>query len=82
VIGEDDAGIRRSLVSAFLGAGYEVTEAATGPEVLQKAIVEQPDVIVMKVVFAGMNGDLVAHRLAEVPGTKAIPIVLFDDSSA
>ncbi len=82
LIAEDDGGVRTRLVDAFAGAGYIVDSVAKGPEVLEKAIVQQPDVIVMKLVLSRMNGDAVAQMLKEMPNTNNIPIVLYDNSSS
>ncbi|MFC1496992.1 response regulator [Verrucomicrobiota bacterium] len=80
LIGEDDTNVNRGLLNMFVQAGYIANSVSQGPEVLEKAIVERPDVVVMKLVFAGMNGDAVANVLKEMPNTKDIPIVLYDDS--
>ena len=53
-----------------------------GPEVLEKAIIERPDLIVLKLVMSSMNGDAVASVLKDMPNTKTIPIVLYDDSGS
>jgi CheY-like chemotaxis protein len=82
LIGEDDGGISQRLANAFAGAGWVVNAASKGPEVMERAIVERPDVIVIKLVMAGMNGDAVAQMLSEMPNTKGIPVVLYDDSDA
>jgi len=82
LLGEDDGGVRKRLAKGLQDAGYEVVEVAQGPEAVEKALIEKPDVIVLKLVFAGMNGDAVARMLREMPTTKGTPIVLYDDSSA
>jgi len=82
LIGEDDRGINESLINVLASEGYVVNSVFSGPEVLEKAIVERPDVIVIKLVMANMNGDAVAQMLKEMPNTRAIPIVLYDDSEA
>jgi CheY-like chemotaxis protein len=82
LLGEDDAAVTEALVPALTEAGYVVEALAKGPEILERAIVSRPDVIVMKLVLAGMNGDAVAGLLKEMPNTKGIPIILYDDSSS
>jgi len=82
LLGEDDGGVRKRLAKGLQDAGYEVVEVAQGPEAVEKALIEKPDVIVLKLVFAGMNGDAVARMLREMPTTKGTPLVLYDDSSA
>ncbi len=80
LVAEDDGSINSRLVSAFAEAGYIVDKVTKGPEVLEKAIIQQPDVIVMKLVLSRMNGDAVAQMLKEMPNTCDIPIVLYDTS--
>lgn len=80
LLGEDDGGVRKRLAKGLEDAGYEVVEVAQGPETMEKALIEKPDLIVMKLVFAGMNGDAVAKMLKEMPTTRGIPIILYDDS--
>lgn len=80
LIGEDDDVTREKLVDAFAAANLLVDSVAKGPEVLEQAIVQRPDVIVVKRVLASMNGDAVAAMLKEMPNTKNIPIILYDES--
>lgn len=82
LIAEDDYGVNQILVGAFADAGYIVESVSKGPEVFEKAIVTRPDLIVIKLVLGGMNGDAVANMLREMPNTKDIPIVLYDDSDS
>ena len=82
LLGEDDAAISAVLVRACAEDGHVVDAVKKGPEVLERAIVERPDVVVVKLVLANMNGDAVAEMLHEMPHTRGIPIVLYDDSSA
>ena len=80
LIGEDEAIINDALVKAFVREGFVVESVAKGPEVVEKAIIGRPDIIVMKQVFENMNGDAVAELLKEMDNTRNIPIVLYDDS--
>jgi CheY-like chemotaxis protein len=80
LIGEDDDVTREKLVDAFAAANLLVDSVSKGPEVLEQAIVQRPDVIVVKRVLASMNGDAVAAMLKEMPNTKNIPIILYDES--
>lgn len=80
LIGEDDDVRREQLVDAFGGANLLVDSVGKGPEVLEQAIVQRPDIIVVKRILASMNGDSVAAMLKEMPNTRDIPIILYDDS--
>lgn len=80
LIGEDDDVVREQLVDACGVANLLVDAVGKGPEVLEQAIVQRPDVIVIKRILASMNGDSVAAMLKEMPNTRDIPIILYDDS--
>lgn len=82
LLAEDDDRARKKLVRVFLDEGYKTDGVSSGPEVLEKAILMRPDVIVTKLVLSGMNGDAVASVLNEMPNTRNIPVVLYDDSNA
>jgi len=80
LLGEDDPVVAGRLVKAFQNVGFEVEEAATGAEVVEKAVVCLPDAVLMRQVLTGMNGDSVAAILQAMPRTQSIPVVLYDES--
>lgn len=80
LLGEDDPLTRDKLADALRGGGYAVETVGRGPDVLEKAIVHKPDVIVLKRVLDGMNGDAVAGMLKEMPNTRNIAVVLYDET--
>jgi CheY-like chemotaxis protein len=82
LIGEDDKAVCQALAGTLADSGYAVDTVFKGPEVLERAIVGKPDVVVMKVVFAGMNGDAVARMMKEMPHTKNVPIILYDETDS
>ncbi len=79
LLGEDDAQVLSSLSETFSHAGYDVEAVTKGPEILEKAILCKPAAIVIKRIFTGMNGDVIASLLKEMPNTKEIPIILYDN---
>jgi CheY-like chemotaxis protein len=80
LLGEDDQEIGDRLGNWFSARGFIVDRASKGPEVLERAIVSRPDVIVMNMILEGMNGGAVADMLKVMPNTQGIPIVLHDDT--
>jgi len=82
MLGEDDAALRDRIAKALADAGYIVETQSTGPDLLERSVVTRPDLIVVKLVLSGMNGDAVANVLKTMPNTKAIPVILYDDSGA
>lgn len=82
LLSEDEEVLRRRLVRGFTDAGYIVEAASSGPEMIERAIVGRPDLIVCRLVMKGMNGNAAANVLKEMPNTQAIPIVLYDDTGS
>ena len=82
LIGEDEDDTREHLVTRLAAAGFVVDGVAKGPEVIEKAVVERPDVVVVKLVLENMNGDTVAGMLQQMDSTRDIPVVLYDDTDS
>ena len=82
LLGEDSAPQKERLCEALAQAGFDVECAQRGPEVIERAILNHPDLIAMRLMFGHMNGDTVARMLAEMPKTQDIPVVLYDDGNA
>ncbi|MDP6524526.1 MAG: response regulator [Kiritimatiellia bacterium] len=77
LLGEDDDKLADVLRRNFERHGYGVTVVPSGPEVLEIAPKGQVDLVVIKEIFTGMNGDKVVSLLKAMPSTKAVPIVLY-----
>ena len=80
LIAEDEKPEARRLSEAFSAAGYDVALVGSGPEVVERAVVNLPDVILMKQVLPTMNGTSVTSLLQALPRTKAVPVILYDAS--
>jgi DNA-binding response OmpR family regulator len=80
LLAEDEAGKRKGIERALKLAGFEVVAVASGPEVVERAIVEKPQVVLLKLVMEKMNGDAAASMLSGIPTTRGIPAVLYDDT--
>lgn len=81
LLAEDDAAIAAGLTKALKQSGFDVNLAATGPELLEKATMLKPDVVLTKEVLKQLNGDAVATMLDVMPSTRGIPVVVYDDSN-
>lgn len=77
ILGESDATIAENMNAWFTNHNYIVEQCPKGPEVLESAIVNRPDAIVMNQILEGMNGSAVADMLAVMPNTKKIPVILY-----
>ena len=58
-----------AAVAVGAGRGAQLGILIKGPEILEKAIIQKPDLIVVKRVLASMNGDAVAGMLNARPPT-------------
>jgi two-component system alkaline phosphatase synthesis response regulator PhoP len=76
LIVDDDAGARRLVEFSLQQDGLEVVTASNGLEALERAQIEQPDVIVMDVIMPVMAGLEACLRLKEIPTTSHIPILI------
>ncbi len=72
----DDEALIRTLVSQALASEYEVLTAGTGEEAIRRAVLEQPDCILMDVMMPQMGGIMLSEIFKSVRQTKLIPIIL------
>lgn len=72
---EDHPDSREVLVFQLGHMNYEVFEAASGEEGIEKALTEGPDLIIMDLGIPGINGIEATVRLKENPKTAHIPVI-------
>ena len=69
-----------ALVRAYLvKQGYDVVAAHSGPEALEKAAKEQPDLVVLDLMLPGLDGLEVARRLRDA---GSVPILMLTARSS
>jgi CheY-like chemotaxis protein len=84
LVADDNDGIVASLTMALQYGGYEVTSIMNGEEV-KKISAPFPDLILLDIWMAGVNGLDVCRHLKAQRITKHIPIVMisaYPDASA
>jgi DNA-binding response OmpR family regulator len=62
---EDDPTLRMSLRATLRSAGYHVEVAGTGPEGLEAALDDPPDLVLLDVMLPGMNGFEICERIRD-----------------
>jgi two-component system cell cycle response regulator len=73
----DDIAPNVKLLEAKLAREFfRVITAMSGPEALEKAKAEKPDVILLDIMMPGMDGFEVCERLKADPDTQNIPVVM------
>ena len=73
---EDNADVRELLALFIKRLGYEVYQAATGVEAVDRAATAHPDLIIMDFCLPGFSGIEATRRLKLNPSTKDIPVVI------
>jgi twitching motility two-component system response regulator PilH len=72
----DDAQVdRENLERIVTGAGHVVLLASSGAQAIERALRDQPDLILMDVNMPDMDGYAATRRLKADQATKAIPVV-------
>jgi len=73
----DDVPANVRLLEAVLEpAGFAVSSASSGPEALDRVVSELPDLVLLDVQMAGMNGYEVCRRIRENEATALVPVVM------
>jgi diguanylate cyclase (GGDEF)-like protein len=71
----DDDPDLRALARLQLSDGFDVLQAASGPECVALAAAHAPDVILLDMMMPGMDGGQVLTALAKDSATRDIPVV-------
>ena len=78
---DDEPQIRRIMRTALTGAGYEIDDAKTGEEALEKVREYRPDLVLLDINMPGMSG-LAACRAIRADTNIAIIMLTVRDSEA
>ncbi len=73
---DDDPGIRFIVRKTLSKEGYEVTEAKSGDECLEKLKVERPDIILLDIMMPGIDGWETCRKIKDDDELKSIPVVM------
>ena len=73
---DDDDDLRFLLRTVFRRQGYDVVEAATGEEAVERAQEEPPDAVVLDVLMPGMGGQEACRVLRNDPRTADCAIIM------
>jgi two-component system KDP operon response regulator KdpE len=76
---DDDPQIRRIMRTTLIGAGYEIEDARTGEEGLEKMIPFHPDLVLLDINMPGIGG-LAACKLIRADKNVAIIMLTVRDS--
>lgn len=74
---EDDQETFNKIVLAFANRGYELAASKNGVEGLEHAMINPPDMILIKLGLPDLPGDVVALKLKRMPKTMDVPLILY-----
>ena len=75
LIVDDHEHLRRILASILRFGGYEILEAATGAQAIERALSTQPHLILMDIQLPDFSGLEAARLIRQNPAIAHIPIV-------
>ena len=73
---DDDKAILEMLDEVLSYYGYEVISLSRGDKVLERIDEHHPDLILMDVMLAGMDGRVICSKIKSVESVSTIPIIL------
>jgi two-component system, cell cycle response regulator DivK len=77
LIVEDNEDNRELAVKVLRNKGFETVTAVDGEEAIEKAVSENPDLILLDISLPKLDGYEVAKRLKSMEEFREIPIVAF-----
>jgi DNA-binding response OmpR family regulator len=72
---EDDPIGQKIVVDALTAYGYQVSVARTGPEGVEKAMRERPDLVVCDVLLPQKSGFEVCFEIKRAAATRDVPVI-------
>ncbi len=75
LIAEDEPDIRDLIMFTLQFGGHEVIATSSGSEAIERAVSEQPDLILLDVRMPRMTGYEACEALKKNPQTEKIPVV-------
>jgi CheY-like chemotaxis protein len=77
LLAEDNQANRAMLQEFLTHQGFRVIAADTGPDTLEQATANRPDLILMGIQLEQLDGLEVTRRLRAAPGLGRLPIIAF-----
>lgn len=75
LIVEDDAETRRFYIATFTSDGFRTDQAHNGFQAFEKALDQNPDLILTDIAVPGMDGIELCRRLRADRRTQTIPVL-------
>ena len=81
LIVDDHEHLRRILASILRVRGYEIHEAGTAAQGIERALSTQPHLILMDIQLPGIDGITALKQLRAEPKTRSIPVIAITASA-
>jgi CheY-like chemotaxis protein len=81
LVADDDAIVLKLCTYVLQRAGYRVSTAENGPQVLAPVVANPPTVIVMDLLMPGLDGITTCRHLKTNPATAHIPVAVMSAHS-
>jgi DNA-binding response OmpR family regulator len=75
-IGEDDAFLQKVYTTELIKAGYDVSAADDGEQLLSRLRTQKPDLLLLDVLMPKKNGFEVLEEMKRDPALKKIPVIM------
>jgi len=79
---EPDKSRRNELTEQFTQAGFEVIAPSDVGDIVKMAVAARPDGIMVQMFMDVMNGTQIVSVLRMIPGTRNLPVLIYDDTVA
>jgi two-component system chemotaxis response regulator CheY len=80
LIADDSAHVRMLVRHALADRGYDLIEAVSGADALQKVIDEKPDLILLDLTMPEIDGFEVIRSMRRLPDTSGTKIMMLTSS--
>ena len=79
---DDEVELLKAIKVRLEGNNYQVITAHNGKEGLERAKEENPDLMIVDVVMAQMDGYTLVRELKQIESTKSIPVIVLTAHAA
>jgi len=73
---DDEADVVMIIRTALQTEGYEVATATNGPDALEEAKANPPDLVILDITMPGMDGFEVLRELKAIDATSQVPVIM------
>jgi two-component system phosphate regulon response regulator PhoB len=77
---DDDEDLLAVLSLLLIDSGYDIQALSTGEQIFDEIRKFHPDLILMDIMLAGMDGRLICKRIKAKSDTQNLPVILISGS--